>query len=210
MAITTKEQAYRKAAAWGSYIHSDDPGAVMYSFRVDDGRPNDEAHRRALLAHLDAIDDGRPPMAVVDAASLWDLRHWLLTCDLRDGTPASASARIEAAIPPDPAVLPSSAWYARFESRNHDTATRLFAHEGLCLAWREQLSQANWGAPFSDALFDAADAAFEYGALEVEGEAPPPSDYLDRFHADHRATANRAYADGFEDGVNSADPEGGE
>lgn len=207
MAITTKEQAYRKAAAWGSYIHSDDPGAVMYSFRVDDGRPNDEAHRRALLAHLDTIDNGRPPMAVVDAASLWSLRHWFLTCDLQDGTPASANT--EAAIPPEPAVLPSSAWYARFESRNHDTATRLFAHEGLCLAWREELAQANWGAPFSDALFDAADAAFEYGVLSVEGQVLP-SEYLARFPTAHRATANLAYADGFEDGVNSADPERGE
>lgn len=47
----TPKQAYETASQWGSYIKAGDPGACFYAFRLNDGRPVDEAHRSACVAY---------------------------------------------------------------------------------------------------------------------------------------------------------------
>jgi hypothetical protein len=42
-------EAYLIASEWGSFIHNGDPGAVFYTFPINDGRPQSEAHRQLLM-----------------------------------------------------------------------------------------------------------------------------------------------------------------
>ena len=46
------EEFWLKAASWGSYMASGDPGACMYGFD-ERGVVQSEAHRAACIAHLD-------------------------------------------------------------------------------------------------------------------------------------------------------------
>ncbi len=48
----TPARAYEIASPWGSYIHATDPGACLYGFRFNDGRPANERHRRACIAYV--------------------------------------------------------------------------------------------------------------------------------------------------------------
>ena len=50
--MLTPAQAYDIASDWGSFIRSGDPGAVFYTFRFGDARPDSESHRRQCLAYL--------------------------------------------------------------------------------------------------------------------------------------------------------------
>jgi elongation factor P hydroxylase len=50
--MLTPSQAYALASSWGSFIRAGDPGAVFYSFRVNDARPDSERHRRQCLAYV--------------------------------------------------------------------------------------------------------------------------------------------------------------
>lgn len=52
MRLITKERAYALASQWGSFINDTDPGACMYGFHVDDGRPVSDAHRLDCLKWL--------------------------------------------------------------------------------------------------------------------------------------------------------------
>lgn len=49
--LLTPAAAYGIASQWGSLISAGDPGAVFYAFRLNDGRPNDDAHRAACIAY---------------------------------------------------------------------------------------------------------------------------------------------------------------
>lgn len=49
--VITPEEAYGIASSWGSLIRDGDPGAVFYSFPPGDARPQDPAHRCALVAY---------------------------------------------------------------------------------------------------------------------------------------------------------------
>lgn len=51
MALTPKE-AWLRAAEWGSYITSRDPGACMYGFN-ERGVVQSEEHRQACLDYID-------------------------------------------------------------------------------------------------------------------------------------------------------------
>lgn len=63
--MLTPRQAYDLASSWGSFVRAGDPGAVFYSFRPGDARPNDEGHRRQCLIYVgDLIRQG-----VSDAAA---------------------------------------------------------------------------------------------------------------------------------------------
>jgi hypothetical protein len=52
MRTISKERAYALASQWGSFINATDPGACMYAFHVNDGRPLTEAHRLQCLTWL--------------------------------------------------------------------------------------------------------------------------------------------------------------
>lgn len=51
-AVLTPAQAYDVASSWGSFIRAGDPGAVFYTFRPGDARPDSERHRRQCLDYL--------------------------------------------------------------------------------------------------------------------------------------------------------------
>lgn len=71
-----------------------------------------------------------------------------------------------------------------------------------CIAPRltARLKENGYTLALSQARYDALEA--EYQAWLVSREEPTPSPYLDRFPADHRASAERAYSDGVEDALN--------
>jgi hypothetical protein len=46
-------EAYSIASQWGSFVRLGDPGAVFYTFPVDDARPKTEAQRKALLGYTE-------------------------------------------------------------------------------------------------------------------------------------------------------------
>lgn len=54
-ALLSRSEAYALASEYGSFIRAGDPGAVFYSFRVNDARPDDEPHRRACLDYLASL-----------------------------------------------------------------------------------------------------------------------------------------------------------
>ena len=77
--------AYEIASQWGSLIRNGDPGAVFYSFPVNDARPQDEAHRAALIAYTDdclsGLREDREDYAE-DFASLTALRAFFVASPL--------------------------------------------------------------------------------------------------------------------------------
>lgn len=77
--IITPAEAFDIASQWGSYISAGDPGAVFYSFPLNDARPQDDDHRAACLAYTDELLDGLDPEDadyVEDKASLTVLREF--------------------------------------------------------------------------------------------------------------------------------------
>ncbi len=77
----TREQAYIVASQWGSFMSSGDPGACLYSFRFNDGRPVSEQHRAQCLAYLES--DLLPLANAADRRELVELRAYLSTCEVR-------------------------------------------------------------------------------------------------------------------------------
>lgn len=55
--IISAAKAYQYCCNWGSYMYSGDPGACMYGFKINDGRPKDEAHRDRCLAYIQNLLD---------------------------------------------------------------------------------------------------------------------------------------------------------
>jgi len=49
----TSEEFWLKAAGWGSYMNSYDPGACLYGFD-ERGMVQSEEHRRLCIEHLDS------------------------------------------------------------------------------------------------------------------------------------------------------------
>lgn len=49
----TPAKAYDVASQWGSFMSTGDPGGCLYGFHLGDGRPVNEAHRKACLDYLD-------------------------------------------------------------------------------------------------------------------------------------------------------------
>jgi hypothetical protein len=48
----TPAEAFTAVCGWGSYMNGADPGACMYGFPLDDGRPRNEVHRLRCLEWL--------------------------------------------------------------------------------------------------------------------------------------------------------------
>ncbi|MBR2689185.1 MAG: hypothetical protein IKE42_15135 [Aquamicrobium sp.] len=48
-----RRHAYGAASAYGSYLRAGDPGACMFSFFFEDGRPYSEEHRAMVIAWLE-------------------------------------------------------------------------------------------------------------------------------------------------------------
>lgn len=70
-ALLTPRQAYEIASQWGSLVRSGDPGAVFYTFRPNDARPDSEPHRRQCLAYLATLlKSGLSDAAVRDLRAL--------------------------------------------------------------------------------------------------------------------------------------------
>lgn len=84
--MLTPEQAWLRAAEWGSFMHAGDPGACMYGFD-ERGCVQNEAHRQACLAYIDtecreAADvniRAREPGAENQHRELDELRAYLAT-----------------------------------------------------------------------------------------------------------------------------------
>lgn len=77
--IITPAEAFAIASQWGSYIRDGDPGAVFYSFPLNDARPQDDDHRAACLAYTDELLAGLDPAGadyVEDKANLTVLREF--------------------------------------------------------------------------------------------------------------------------------------
>lgn len=104
----TPEQAWLRAASWGSYMRSGDPGACMYGFH-ETGRPQSEAHRADCLAYiLDAQADvlTRPELYEPgDATELQELAEYLKTAPLEEPAPRVGDPGVfgERTRPPKPA-----------------------------------------------------------------------------------------------------------
>ena len=108
----TKQEAYKIASSWGSYMREGDPGACFYSFPVDDGRPESEEHRTRCLAYLDSdliphakrdearlfrdrhgIDAAAYAKASADLAELKRLRQYYMTAPTHDDDTARMGYR---------------------------------------------------------------------------------------------------------------------
>lgn len=85
-------QAYAIASQWGSYINAGDPGAVFYTFPVNDARPQSEAHRAQLQDYAVTLAlkriNGVPlseltPDVAADIRELRALHDFFATADLR-------------------------------------------------------------------------------------------------------------------------------
>lgn len=50
--MLTPSKAFEIASQWGSFIRAGDPGAVFYTFPLNDARPLSEAHRAECLAYV--------------------------------------------------------------------------------------------------------------------------------------------------------------
>lgn len=50
--MITKERAFVLVHQWGSFMHATDPGACIYRFHYNDGRPVSESHRLEVLRYL--------------------------------------------------------------------------------------------------------------------------------------------------------------
>lgn len=58
--MLTPSRAYEIASDFGSYMRAGDPGAVFYSFRVNDARPTSEQHRAQALTYCESLIAEQP------------------------------------------------------------------------------------------------------------------------------------------------------
>lgn len=77
--LITKERAYWLASQWGSFKHELDPGACMYGFYANDGRPVSEVHRAQVLDWL----RGRRADTAKDKRELRQLIRFMTDAPLR-------------------------------------------------------------------------------------------------------------------------------
>lgn len=77
--MITKERAFTLASQWGSFMSAGDPGACMYAFHADDGRPVSEVHRLACIKYLRQ----QRPATAKDERELLQLIRFIGTCPLR-------------------------------------------------------------------------------------------------------------------------------
>lgn len=87
--LISKESAFAFASQWGSFMHAGDPGACMYGFHHNDGRPVSEAHRLDCLRWLRA----RRADTAIDEQQLVQLIRFIAYTPLfsiagRDSAPA--------------------------------------------------------------------------------------------------------------------------
>jgi hypothetical protein len=80
MKIDTPQKAYEVASQWGSYMNAGDPGSCFYGFHINDGRPQDELHRKRCLEYTQSLyiaadDSEREELAA--------LRLWFAGCEVR-------------------------------------------------------------------------------------------------------------------------------
>lgn len=87
--MLTSEEAFAIASRWGSLVQSSDPGAVFYTFPVNDARVVSEEHREKLIAYTkeclaiaEANKDPKPPNTPKDAEELRALLHYFETVPL--------------------------------------------------------------------------------------------------------------------------------
>lgn len=82
MKITSGAVVAAMAAQWGSFMRAGDPGACMYGFK-DDGKVQNEAHRKACLDYIDTECRPAADLNVAagegknDHAELVALREWI-------------------------------------------------------------------------------------------------------------------------------------
>lgn len=76
--MITKERAYGIASQWGSLISAGDPGACLYAFHFNDGRPVSDTHRLACLKYLRQ----QRPETRKDEIELQKLIRFLADCPL--------------------------------------------------------------------------------------------------------------------------------
>ena len=70
-------------------------------------------------------------------------------------------------------------------------------------AWAEwDVASQQWtlGAVFDNSYCDGCGGETSIEEVEIDGPQPSSTRYLDRFPAEHRVSAERAYQDGFKDG----------
>ena len=79
--MLTPRAAYAIASDWGSFQRAGDPGAVFYTFRPNDARPDSERHRRQCLDYLASLLKAGPSPAAV--ADLKRLRAFFKSTGLR-------------------------------------------------------------------------------------------------------------------------------
>lgn len=83
--LLTPSEAFEIASQWGSYIRAGDPGAIFYTFPLNDARPQGDDHRAACLAYTDDLLTGLEDGDVEDRAELTALRAFFATVRDTDG-----------------------------------------------------------------------------------------------------------------------------
>lgn len=77
--LLSPSEAFEIASQWGSYISNGDPGAIFYSFPLNDARPQGDDHRAACLAYTDDLLADLKADDVEDLAELTALRAFFAT-----------------------------------------------------------------------------------------------------------------------------------
>lgn len=85
--LLTPSEAFEIASQWGSYMRDGDPGAIFYSFPLNDARPQGDDHRAACLAYTDDLLSGLKADDVEDLAELTALRAFFATVRDTNGKP---------------------------------------------------------------------------------------------------------------------------
>lgn len=102
--IISPAGAFLIASQWGSYMRNGDPGAVFYSFKLNDARPIDEDHRVACIAYTDdclsKVDPTGSDEDVADHAALSALRDFFVRSPYLDGTPAPSGETLGTLLRP--------------------------------------------------------------------------------------------------------------
>lgn len=93
--MITAKTAARIASLWGSMMTAGDPGACFYGFHIDDGRPQDEAHRQACIAYTESLlkDERADESEPGNVAELESLLEWFKGCPLFTGKPQTPDPR---------------------------------------------------------------------------------------------------------------------
>lgn len=84
--MLSASMAFDVASQWGSLISSGDPGAVFYTFPLNDARPLNEAHRAQCLEYTrDLIDGLQGADRAADRSELEALAEFFAAAPLGDG-----------------------------------------------------------------------------------------------------------------------------